>query len=795
MRGFKRAICVMLSLLLIINYTIPQAANREKKSSDLTSKVIEIPLTWTRNTMNEVNSVYWNKDNSNQIKKASYINGFFDGHKKLISPNNLTDIYTREKINTGKTLRTKYILNSADNNVYTIDYKILEKWFESGNTEGKEPYPLQNHLEWGAVNNTAQGWDQSTPNDYYTQDWNLFRGIVDLNNVKDGSGNTIKINPDEYNFYLGSPNDHSMFIGANDFISVFVDEMTTNINYTTTQQRGESAKTINFIQGDGSTKPITYKQEYHGIYGSGISAPHYNCIAKELWKYNSIIDGWHVDLNDTVQDKNGNTVLGDVTNIIRNNRFGSQHMIDLLTSEWCNWGGVTKVCLYAVKKPTMDVEKVAYVKTKDLNGQKLSADSIAKEQENNNEIILNTKDNTPKVPANIPIYFKFILSNTSDTEIDNIDLNDISLKQDYKYSNIKNKGSSLKITDASGKAHGLDKLEPHSKIILQDEDNLKYVEKSNNFSDLNKIITNKVEATGNYFFNQLTIKDEDTVNIQEVPPALNITVNKEIARIIRDGKDVDVKSNPELTKGDDVLFKISIKNNTLNGNTPINVDKLSLKDRLSLFIGEKNSYNKSTWEFLINNNNNESQKLGEEFTIPAGKTLDVYTWWKVNSNDSTKGINKVKVLREGKEVVESEVSFPMKSKKGVINVTKVVSNYNSLDNEEKKLVDNQLFTIRLKGEDGSIQSIALKNGQTGQFQGLTYGIKYTVVESIPSKYKLNSISDNNVTDLDSDTKTLTFNMDEKADKSNVQILNEKYNKGWFDWITNKINNLKTAENM
>lgn len=794
MKGFKRVIGVMLSLLLIMNYNIPQAANREKKSSDLTSKVIEIPLTWTRNSMNEVNSVYWNKDNSNQIKKASYINGFFDGNNKLVSPNNLTDIYTREKINTGNTLRTRYILNSSDKNIYTIDYKILEKWFESGNTEGKEPYPLQNHLEWGAVNNTAQGWDQSTPKDYYTQDWNLFRGIVDLNNVKDGNGNTIKINPDEYNFYLGSPNDHAMFIGANDFISVFVDEMTTNINYTTTQQRGESAKTINFIQGDGSTKPITYKQEYHGIYGSGISAPHYNCIAKELWKYNSIIDGWHVDLNDTVHDKDGNTVLGDVTNIIRSNRFKSQHMIDLLTSEWCNWGGVTKVCLYAVKKPTMNVEKVAYVKTRDLNGQNLSADSIAKEQENNDEIILNTKENTPKVPANVPIYFKFILSNTSDTEIDNIDLNDISLKQDYKYSNIKNKGNSLKIIDASGKAHGLDKLEPHSKIILQDEDNLKYIEKSNNFSNLNRVITNKVEATGSYFFNQLTIKDEDTVNIQEISPKLNITVNKEIARIIRDGKDVDVKSNPSLIKGDDVLFKISIKNNTLNGMNPINVDKLSLEDTLSGYIGENNSYNKSKWKFLINNNN-KSEELGEEFTIPGGKTLDVYTWWKVDSNDLTKGKNEVKVKRDGNDVTEDEVSFPMKSKKGTINVTKVVSNYNSLDNEEKKLVDNQLFTIRLEGEDGSIQSIALKNGQTGQFQGLTYGIKYTVVESIPSKYKLNSISDNNVTDLDSDTKTLTFNMDERADKSNVQILNEKYNKGWFDWIANKINNLKTAENI
>ncbi|OPF50552.1 hypothetical protein BH721_08190 [Clostridium baratii] len=797
MKGFKRVISVMLSLLLIMNYTVPQAANKEKKSSDLTSKVIEIPLTWTRNTMNEVNSVAWNKYNSSQIKKASYINEFFDANNKLVSPNNLTDIYTREKISTGKTLRTNYILSSANKNSYTIDYKTLEKWFESGNKDGKEPYPLKNNLEWGAVNNTAQGWNQSTPLNYTTQDWNLFRGIVDLNNIKDSNGNTIKINPDEYNFYLGSPNDHAMFIGANDLISVFVDEMATDINYTTTQQKGESAKRIKFIQGDGSEETVTYKQEYNEKYDSGISTSHDKCIAKELPKYNDIIDGWHVDLNDPVQDKNGNTVLGDVTNIIRSNRFGSQHMIDLLTSEWCNWGGVTKVCLYAVKKPTMNVEKVAYVKTKDLDGQKLSADSIAKEQENNDEIILNTKGNTPKVPANVPIYFKFILSNTSDTEIDNIDLNDISLKQDYNSSNIKNKVSSLnslKIIDASGKAHGLDKLEPHSKIILQDEDNLKYIEKSNNFSNLNKVITNKVEATGSYFFNQLTIKDEDTVNIQEISPKLNITVNKEIARIIRDGKDVDVKSNPSLIKGDDVLFKISIKNNTLNGKNPINVDKLSLEDTLSGYIGENNSYNKSEWEFLINNNN-KSEELGREFTIPGGKTLDVYTWWKVDSNDLTKGKNEVKVKREGNDIAESEVLFPMKSKKGTVNVTKVVSNYNSLDNEDKKLVDNQLFTIRLKGEDGSIQSIALKNGQTGQFQGLTYGIKYTVVESIPAKYKLNSISDNNVTDLDNDTKTLTFNMDEKADKSNVEILNEKYNKGWFDWITNKINNLKTAENI
>lgn len=804
MKGFKRVIGIMLSLLLIINYTIPQAANREEKSSDLTSKVIEIPLDWTRNTMNEVNSVRSNRYNNRGIK-ANYIKDFFNTkverffytEKELMSPDNLTDIYTREKIDTGKTLRTSYILNSNDNNShtkYTINYKTLEKWFERGNKDGKEPYQLPNPLKWEAVNNTAQGWDQSTPKDYYTQDWNLFRGIVDLDNVKDSNGNTMKINPEEYNFYLGSPNDHAMFIGANDLISVFVDEMATEINYTTTQQKGESAKKIDFIQGNGSAKTVTYKQEYQGKNGSRISAYHDNCIAKGLSNYNNIIDGWHVDLNNPVQDKDGNTVLGDVTNIIRTKRFESQHMIDLLTSEWCNWGGITKVCLYAVKKPTMNVEKVAYVKTKDLNGQKLSDDSIAKEQENNDEIILNTKGNTPKVPANVPIYFKFVLSNTSDTEIDNIDLNDISLKQDYNSSNIKNKGSSLKIIDASGKAHGLDKLKPHSKMILQDEDNLKYVEKSNNFSDLNKIITNKVEATGKYFFNQLTIKDEDTVNIQEISPELKITVNKEIARIMRDRKDVDVKSNPSLMKGDLVLFKISIKNNTLNGKNSINVDKLSLEDTLSGYIGKNNSYNKSKWEFLINNNN-KSEKLGEEFTIYGGKTLDVYTWWKVDSDNFTNGKNEVKVKRGGNDIAKSEVSFPMKSKKGTVNVTKVVSNYNSLDDEEKNLVENQLFTIRLKGEDGSIQSIALKNGQTGQFQGLTYGIKYTVVESIPSKYKLNSISDNNVIDLDNDTKTLTFNMDEKADKSNIQILNEKYNKGWFDWITNKINNLKTAENI
>ena len=105
MKGFKRVIGVMLSLLLIINYTVPQAANKEKKSSDLTSKVIEIPLTWTRNTMNEVNSVAWNKYNSSQIEKASYINGFFyrdnSGNNNLISPDNFNGI------DTGKNLKNQ----------------------------------------------------------------------------------------------------------------------------------------------------------------------------------------------------------------------------------------------------------------------------------------------------------------------------------------------------------------------------------------------------------------------------------------------------------------------------------------------------------------------------------------------------------------------------------------------------------------------------------------------------------------------------------------------------------------
>lgn len=793
MKRLKRFLGVIISTLLIVNYTVPQAANINNKSSDSTSNVIEIPLTWTRNSMDTVNSIYSERNNSYHINQASYINKIFDNNNKLIDPNNISDI-RGDKIITGKILRTDYILDDNDQRTYTMDYKTLEKWFEKGNISGVEPYPLQNKLEWNGVNGTAQRWDESTEDDYKTQDWNLFRGIVDLNNAKDSNGNSIKVNPNDYEFYLGSPNDHAMFIGANDFISVFVDEMATNINYTTTQQRGAAAKTIKYIQGNGVEEAVTYKQEYHGKNGSGMSRPHYNCIATTLPYYNNIIDGWHVDLNDFAQDAAGNTVLGDVTDIIRKNGFGSKHMVDLLTSEWCNWGGVTKVSLYAVKKPTLNIQKDAYIKAKDLGGKEIASKDIASRDKNSGEITLNTNNNTPKVPSSVPIYYRFILSNTSDTEIDNIEVNDIDLNEAYNQTNINNKGSSLKITDDKGKKTDLKKLKPHSSILLQDEDHLKYIEKSDNYSELSKTIKNTVEATGQYFFNQLNIKAKDTVNIQESEPKINMTVNKYLDMVIRDGKKLNIDNNPSLIKGDYVRFKISIKNNTVNGEKGVNVDKVSLDDILNGYSGTKNIYNKKDWDFLINDNG-VAKSLGKEITIPKNRTLDIYTDWKLESNDLTKGINTAKISINGTPIDESTVEFPIKARMGTINVTKKVSNYNELNDEDKKTVDGQLFTINLKGEDGSIQSIALNNGQTGQFKGIKYGVKYTISESIPSEYELSSIVDNKVTDLDKDSKTVTFKMDESADNSNAEILNKKYDGKWFDWVGNKINDLKTSLNI
>lgn len=781
MKKINKLLVVMLSVFMIINYIVPQAANanRNKLVSNDTSGIIEIPLRWTKNDMSRVNSTNYNDYNRYGIS-ADYFENIFNNKNILNSPQNAKEVrkhywggwyYTNEPANTGATLRTKFMMENYNN--YTIDYRNLESWFEGSNKGDTKPYNLPQVLNWNSVNGTAQKWNQSTTKDYTTQDWNLFRGIADLNGI----------NTNDYEFYLAAPKSHAMFIGANDLISVLVDEMTTDINFATYRNSSTPNKKINFIDGNGANNLLEFKREYWG------TRDHNTCVAQNLDKYNSIIDGWHVDLNDAIKDKSGNTILGDVTKIIQSNRYGnSKHAIDLLTSEWCNYGGVTKLSLYAVKKPKIQVKKIAYLKSSEVDKNILYKSDIKSIE--GDEIILNTDNgNIPKVPSDKTVYFKFIVSNIGDTDIDNIKIADnnktLDINSNYDSTNIK---SGVIIKNSDGSSGNLDLLKPGNSITLEDESTLKYINKSTRLSDINNIFNNTVTATGTYFSNQLSISDSDTIKFKtELDPKVNIS--KSIVNVERNGKELDYEKKPfTLMAGDKVTFKVSIKNDTLNGDTPLSISGLKLQDNLNCYDLKRVTYSNGKWSFRTDRDNINSTIDSSNISIDPGKILNVYTDWIVPSGIIGKGVNYASIIYDGKEINGSRVDFNIKERTGVINIKKVVDNYNSLNNDEKKSVDNQIFTINLIGNDGSTQSIALKNGQIGQFQDVKYGVVYTVKESVPMNYKLESINGDEV-------KGYTFTMGSDIDNTNITIDNAYLDDGWFEFGQTIVNKLKTALNI
>lgn len=781
MKKINKLLVVMLSVFMIINYIVPQAANanRNKLVSNDTSGIIEIPLRWTKNDMSRVNSTNYNDYNRYGIS-ADYFENIFNNQNILNSPQNAKEVrkhywggwyYTNEPANTGATLRTKFMMENYNN--YTIDYRNLESWFEGSNKGDTKPYNLPQVLNWNSVNGTAQKWNQSTTKDYTTQDWNLFRGIADLNGI----------NTNDYEFYLAAPKSHAMFIGANDLISVLVDEMTTDINFATYRNSSTPNKKINFIDGNGANNLLEFKREYWG------TRDHNTCVAQNLDKYNSIIDGWHVDLNDAIKDKSGNTILGDVTKIIQSNRYGnSKHAIDLLTSEWCNYGGVTKLSLYAVKKPKIQVKKIAYLKSSEVDKNILDKSDIKSIE--GDEIILNTDNgNIPKVPSDKTVYFKFIVSNIGDTDIDNIKIADnnktLDINSNYDSTNIK---SGVIIKNSDGSSGNLDLLKPGNSITLEDESTLKYINKSTRLSDINNTFNNTVTATGTYFSNQLSISDSDTIKFKtELDPKVNIS--KSIVNVERNGKELDYEKKPfTLMAGDKVTFKVSIKNDTLNGDTPLSISGLKLQDNLNCYDLKRVTYSNGKWSFRTDRDNINSTIDSSNISIDPGKILNVYTDWIVPSGIIGKGVNYASIIYDGKEINGSRVDFNIKERTGVINIKKVVDNYNSLNNDKKKSVDNQIFTINLIGNDGSTQIIALKNGQIGQFQDVKYGVTYTVKESVPMNYKLESINGDEV-------KGYTFTMGSDIDNTNITIDNAYSDDGWFEFGQTIVNKLKTALNI
>lgn len=733
MKKIKKILGMMLCFFMIITTITPQAANKENdngKSGNDTNSVIEIPLQWSRNTTGNV------------------IEGSFDKNNMLEEPE------TGHNPNENA-FRTNYIMNDYID--YTIDYRTMEKWLggiKNGNIQESLPVKINNWED-----NRLQTWEHSynTIGGYKKQDWNLIRGYVDFNAIKDEKGN--KINPKNYEFYLGAPKSHSMFIGANDLISVFVDEMPTEINYSTQ----ENNKTIKFIDGNGKVNDVTFKREYQRWH----SDHDRNCIAKDLLDDIDLfygnqrgIDGWHVDLNGKT-DKDGNTPLGDVTSIIRGDKFKGKHYIDLLTGEWCGNGGVTKLSLYAVKKPEIKVEKIAYVKGNDKD--KISY-KYKKTTESNGDVLLNTDNgNIPEVPGDVTVYFKFKVTNTGGTgavDITNLSLEDKSLGLNFTCSK-----DTVKDSEVNNKNY-LEALPTGKSITIKNEKELKF--KPSKYSQLGKTYENKVNVSGKYFSDQIDITGSDTIKFKIKEGEPNINIEKKIVSINRNGSKIEnVGENPIIMAGDRVNFKITISNNTSVGDNYLSVDGVSLSDELNC-----GKYKKSNWNFKNNDNN-----FKNDFAMSAKSSTEIRTHWKVPEESSKdydnlgpKGVNTATVTLEDYNK-SSSVDFNFKVRKGTIKVKKVVENPSDEDKE-------RLFTINLRDENGNIlQSVSLKNGQTGEFMNLDYGRKYKIDESVPTNYECDSISHEE------------FTMNTAYDGKIIDVNNSKKSTNFFDFVTDKINEL------
>lgn len=767
-KSIKQRISLLLLLFMIIGLvTIPKTTYASNQNNSVSqnenekdNEVKRIDLQWSKNNMNYVNSDNSIKSNRHGITSAKYFN-LIDNNNNLVSPKN----YENE---TGNILRTPMLVNPLSS--YTIDYRNLEKWFEPSNSNGIEPISLsETEKVWNENRGNSTNWKQSIREDsnlqYKTQDWYMFRGIVD-EKAFENKGITDE-NRGDYEFYLAMP-DGKMILGANDLISVFVDEHSTGINYATPSLNEYGNRKINFkVRDDKDSnnfvdKPITYENLSTDRYGGNDRDKH-----GYRWLNLGSADGWHVDLNNKDKDGKGNVVLGNVTNIINQNVYGdNKHMIDMLASEWCNEGGMTQLALYAVKKPTLNVKKIAYVHSNDKD--KIKQADI-KSTESNGDVILNTdNNNVPSIPANVTVYFKFKVS-VENSNIKNVVVTDKNSDMgiDYKYM--------------------IGDMTKDSSRIIKDENNLKFTNKSANYNELNKEFTNTVNVTGTYFNNQLTVKDSDSVKFKtNFKP--NISVKKTLVNI--NGKDVDYDKDKQLlVEGDKVKFKISVTNNS-----DMDIGGVSLKDTL------KNDGEKTDWKFT----SDPKDKDSNNFTLDKGKTVDFYTEWNVENTQESKGSNTAYININGckENFPSNEVDFNIKAKEGTINVTKQVNRkfdknklqYSDLTQSDKDEIKDQLFTISLvdntvdNNNDNKVQTVAIKNGQTAQFTGLKYGHSYTIKESIPMNYKLESINGNK-------SKSDTFTMGFDIDNSMITVTNSYSDNGWFEWYENVANKLKTASNL
>lgn len=569
--------------------------------------------------------------------------------------------------------------------------------------------------------------------------WRLIRGDFTL----DLSSSEMK-NKRVYLGVLGK-NGPELIMPLNDFMIVLIDGKPTDINFTTQQITDSNKDNIKFEFSDNQIYTPTFKRAYHKFGGDMI------CNDESHKSISKHTDTWHAHLNEHAESSPEGYTLGDITAFLDD---GKNHKIELLCADNTAGGGGTKLDIFLVEDPSIEVNKSGFLL-----------------DENNKKNYIK-EDGTSHVYPGETVYYNFTIKNTGNNELTKVEFNDelIDIKIDStgiyrgdgtKLSNdrlsvVKVSADGNKVTSSGDDAlNFLNSLKPGESLIVEDLCNIKYDVKLEDLNRENKVIINTVVGSAKYLNNQLTDEADASfkVYVAEYGDVV-VDINKYVYEVKRDGNiiytynDEDSNSDkvvPGLYPGDEVSFIIKVKNRTVNGNrvdnTSLPVTNLSIKDLLS------SPYETPGWTFTCKEKenfdyNNFDLKANESISIlatgwivpePFNKNEDnsINTW----DYNVVNTVNLYKKYSDGeKELGNSSAEVKILPAKLYLKKVVVDENENDISNDT-----NKTFSINIKGDDGSSFVIEAIPNEIYTINNLKYGVTYKINEVIPANYALESI--------------------------------------------------------
>lgn len=607
--------------------------------------------------------------------------------------------------------------------------------------------------------------------------WRLFRGDFTL----DLSSSEMK-NKRVYLGVLGE-NGPELIMPLNDFMIVLVDGKPTDINFTTQQVTDSNKDNIKFRFSDNEIYTPTFKRAYHRTAGNMIcNDPNHTSISKHT-------DTWHAHLNNQAESSTDGYTLGDITSFLDD---GKDHKIEILCGDNTEGGGGTKIDIFLVEDPSIEVSKSGFL------------------LDENNEKNYIREDGTSHVYPGERVYYNFTINNTGKDRLTKVEFSDalIDIKIDstgvYKGDGTKLSNETLSITKVSADGNKttatgdnalklLDVLEVGESLTVEDLNNIKYDVTLEDLEKENKVITNTVVGSAKYLNNQLTAEANASfkVYVAEYGEAV-VDISKYVYEVKRNNNviythnsestDSD-KDVPGLYPGDEVSFIIKIKNRTTDGdrvtNTALPITNLSINDFLTM------PYETPNWIFTCEQKenfdyNNFDLKGNESISVIA-KGWIVPEPYSMNEDNSINiwdynVVNTVQLYKEysdgKKELGTSTAKVKILPTKLYIKKIVIDENYNDISNDVSKS-----FTINIEGNDGTSFVVEAMPNEKYVINNLKYGVTYNFSEVIPANYVLESIelqdSKSNVISEGNNITLTSKNMDSIIVVKN-KLANNKY---------------------